>query len=149
MDAQVTTVWSRAGAFAIRIAPYVHVLFVGCVVLWFVALTRWQFTPAILAWAAFLILWQGVSLGALARWRWATRAALSLSALALVVPAFHWIGRVGFVIRHGGMDCADCQGSPNVFLWHWLLESAVLFPGLISIFLLYASLRTSSPDIRH
>ena len=60
----------------------------------------------------------------------ALKPAMVLVTLALAPLALKWLLRVGFVVKHGGMDCASCQGSPLLFAWYWLIETAILLPGL-------------------
>lgn len=66
----------------------------------------------------------------------ALRLSLGLSLLLLGLLSARWIARVGFVITHGGMDCASCQGSPLLFLWGWIIDTLILAPGLILVGLL-------------
>jgi hypothetical protein len=68
--------------------------------------------------------------------RRALKLSLVLSLPLLGLLSAKWIARVGFVIRHSGMDCASCQGSPLLFLWGWIIDSLVLAPGLIFVGLL-------------
>jgi hypothetical protein len=56
-----------------------------------------------------------------------------LAALVLAPLALKFLLRIAFVIRYGGMDCSHCQGSPLLFLWFWILESVILFPGLVLV----------------
>lgn len=72
---------------------------------------------------------------------------LSAAGLMALLPlAILLIGqfarRLLFVIRHGGMDCATCQGSPLAFVIGWGIESlALLLVGWL-IHRLRRSLRT-------
>ena len=39
---------------------------------------------------------------------------------------FQQLRRLFFFAKHGGMDCATCNGSPTAFLIGWVLETVVL-----------------------
>lgn len=65
--------------------------------------------------------------------RRAMKPVMALVALALLPLALKWLLRLGFVIQHGGMDCASCQGSPLLFGYYWMIETAILVPGLLLV----------------
>ena len=88
----------------------------------------------------FSALW-GLS-AALYRLRAKRLLCLAISIYTLAALGAKCLLRIAFVIRHGGMDCHDCQGSPLLFQWHWMLESLLLFPGLAVLgLLLHVSVR--------
>ena len=86
-------------------------------------------TGLVLLWLPSLALRRG--------WRWAFPVSLSVAALAWLPLLAQTVARAGFILRHGGMDCAGCEGSPMAFLmnmvfeqWFFLPLSAVLLAGV-------------------
>ncbi|HEX7124249.1 MAG TPA: hypothetical protein VF406_00550 [Thermodesulfobacteriota bacterium] len=71
--------------------------------------------------------------GGLAGSRWAERWGAVFAAAGLATGGALFLARIVFVVRHGGMDCYDCNGSPVAFLIGWIWEQgAVTVPsGLI------------------
>jgi len=55
---------------------------------------------------------------------------LAFAAVSLVLVAQN-VRRLTFIIDHGGMDCATCDGSPVAFLIQWGVELVVLGIGLL------------------
>lgn len=77
--------------------------------------------------AAMLV--SAVGVAALAPWaRRLSLACFVPFALALVLAS---CGRLLFMLRNGGMDCAECQGSRLVFMWQWQIELILLVPGVL------------------
>lgn len=73
-------------------------------------------------------------------WRWAFAFSLGLAVLVWVPLLAQTVARIRFILRHGGMDCFDCEGSPLAFLmgmvleqWAFLPLSAVVWAGLAHI----------------
>jgi hypothetical protein len=127
---------SRASAIAAGLAPYFHLLFVVAVSVWFSIITRWELSGGALFLGCYLMVWSGASLWATTRRRPALLFAAFLTAIALLPFSFQFVRRLGFVLRNGGMDCTTCQASPLLFLINWIIESSILFPGLVAAFLL-------------
>lgn len=144
MDAPLQALKARSRALSVAAAagPYVHVCFVVAVSVGLAYITRWEATVGTAFLATFLAVWVVCSVLAAFRPQRIGKLALAITLIALVPLASKWLLRIGFVIRHGGMDCASCQGSPLVFLFHWLLESAVLFPGILSALFLWYAIRS-------
>ncbi|MDR1935095.1 MAG: hypothetical protein LBS49_05875 [Candidatus Accumulibacter sp.] len=136
----------RASALAAGAGPYVHAVFVALAVGGVISLVRWQLTPGNLFLALYLAGWLGLSLAAITRKRKIMFSALALTVLALLPLAAVFLFRVGFVLKHGGMDCFTCEGSPLLFLYYWVIESAILFPGLAAAGLLWHSARVRAVD---
>lgn len=63
----------------------------------------------------------------------ALKPAVVLVTLALAPLVLKWLLRVGFVVKHGGMDCGSCQGSPLLFGYYWSVETLILLPGLLLV----------------
>lgn len=63
----------------------------------------------------------------------ALKPAMVLVTLALAPLVLKWLLRVGFVVKHGGMDCSSCQGSPLLFGYYWSVETLILLPGLLLV----------------
>lgn len=92
-------------------------------------------------WLVVFCVWVLTSVGVLFRISWA-RAATLLCFLSFAgVLLFRSVARIAFVLPHGGMDCASCQGSPLVFLWQWQVELLLLLPGLFLAFWFWRSSR--------
>jgi hypothetical protein len=62
------------------------------------------------------------------------------AALSFVLVA-QSIRRIAFIIEHGGMDCATCDGSPVAFLIGWGVELSVLVMALLLTWLAWRRLR--------
>lgn len=54
------------------------------------------------------------------------------------------VRRLGFIIRHGGMDCATCDGSPMAFLVAMVFEMGMMAAVGGSMFMLWRVLRVPS-----
>ena len=63
----------------------------------------------------------------------ALKPAMVLVTLALAPLVLKWLLRVGFVVKHGGMDCGSCQGSPLLLGYYWSVETLILLPGLLLV----------------
>lgn len=100
------------------------------------AITRWQFTLGTLILFGYILIWTGTAIASISGRRTLALLAMALTTIALLPVAFQWMRRVAFVVKYGGMDCYTCQSSPMPFLFHWCIESAVLFPGLACVALL-------------
>lgn len=137
----------RATSAFARYGAWLHVVFVLAVAAWVASITRWDTTTHSVVLGVFLVAWSAAGLAALARRRIAMRLALCLSAIVLAPLLWMLLLRVGFVLRYGGMDCASCQASPMLFLWYWMIETAILVPGLVAVFALWRAMR-STPAMR-
>lgn len=131
---------------AVRAGPWVHAVYVASVTGFLIAFNRWQPTFGASLLGLYLASWFGCSVFAVARRRKAVLLALLFSGVVLAGLAVISLFRIVFVFRHGGMDCASCEGSPMVFLWHWYMESAILLPGLVAALLLWCSARNRAGD---
>lgn len=58
--------------------------------------------------------------------RWAARGTLVIFAGVSLVIIAQTLRRMAFIVQHGGMDCATCDGSPVAFLIGWSVELFVL-----------------------
>jgi hypothetical protein len=75
----------------------------------------------------------------LKRWMaWGTLVAFAAVSLVLVAQSTR---RIAFIIEHGGMDCATCDGSPVAFLIGWGVELFVLGIALLLSWLAWRHLR--------
>lgn len=68
------------------------------------------------------------------------------SGLVMLLPfvalfTFQQLRRLFFIAKHGGMDCATCNGSPMAFLIGWALETLVLVFLLLLFFPLVKAVR--------
>ena len=129
----------RALAFLAAFGAYVHLCFVVAVVIGLVGMARWHPTTGAAFLALYIAVWAGSAvIAALSPKRYGS-IALWLTAVPMLFITVAWLGRIAFLLRHGGMDCSTCDGSPLVFLYQWCIESAFLIAGLVSASsLLYA-----------
>lgn len=70
-------------------------------------------------------------------------ALVLLSPLALLLLV-RLVRRLGFIIRHGGMDCATCDGAPMAFLVAMVFEMGMMAAVGGSMFMLWRVLRAPS-----
>ena len=82
-------------------------------------------------WLLLFVAWVASALGVAVNAAWARRLSLACFAPFAIALTLVSLGRVLFVLRNGGMDCATCQGSPLVFLWQWQIELMLLVPGVL------------------
>jgi hypothetical protein len=73
--------------------------------------------------------------------RWMAWGILVVFAAVSLVLVAQCIRRIAFIIEHGGMDCATCDGSPVAFLIGWGVELFVLGIALLLSWLAWRHLR--------
>ena len=128
------------------IGAYVHLCIVLLAVAALAVVTRWQLTLATAIFVAFLSSWAVAAVLAAGNPARFGSAALSLTAIPFLVVLFAWLYRFAFFVKHGGMDCYTCEGSPLVFLYQWGIESALLVAGVVAILSLFLAVRFNRVD---
>lgn len=103
-------------------------------------------SPAGWLWLGLFSAWLAAAVGVVLRVAWARSVSLLCFVPFAAVLLFVSLGRIVFLLRHGGMDCATCQGSPLLFLWHWHIELLLLAPGLVLAFWFWRSSRVRHAD---
>jgi hypothetical protein len=73
--------------------------------------------------------------------RWISMGMLVIPAAVSLVLVAQSIRRITFVIEHGGIDCATCDGSPVAFLIGWGVELLVLLVALLLTWFAWRRLR--------
>ena len=96
-----------------------------------------------LALKAVLALWCVALLTMLLNVRNSEWVALSAFVPLMGVLLFQVVGRVIFIVEHGGMDCPKCNGSPMAFLMGWIMEAILLVTGTLLCIWLVRRLKSS------
>lgn len=78
--------------------------------------------------SAALVLMGCVAWAVYRQWRFAFAGSLALAALLWLPLALQTLSRIAFMLKHGGMDCANCEASPLAFLVGMLLEQWIFLP---------------------
>lgn len=79
---------------------------------------------------AMVALWCVGLIAVLLTWRWFRGVALAALAPLISALSIQSGRRIAFIFEHGGMDCGTCYGSPLAFLLGWIIEIALLIPGV-------------------
>ena len=89
----------------------------------------------------YMALWAAALIIVMMRMRWWPWVGLAAIVPLIGMLLVNSILRVAFIVEHGGMDCATCNGSPAAFVLVWAHELIFLVPGIALSLWLVRTLR--------